>query len=360
MDKDMAQLVDGQITLVNTMTNSVLNRAGVKAKFDVFPSRSSTNLSLVGRQLDTFQASRKWARDRRQVAQPYQTSTISWRTRGKIAGKVGENLAGRPENLELSRKLATIHVDLDLPASVLRRNVAPTRAAPPFTPGAGLPWCVVAEQRMADRRRLAVQLLPATSACSQVGCERLGAAPGRGQKIRWECRGRGVDPDRRGWSRASGQLQGFQAGPQVLTHLPAISPAFATRLSRVCVLVGATWRRSSAHFLDAWNVVGAVAHQREIVDDLLGETSELGLDTGAVQYRVGHGVDEGDLAVNELRHVLVMVEISTDLPAFARDTPASDQRRRLRHHRCESSGQPCASIILLRGSICWRRSPGIG
>ena len=36
-DKDMAQLVDGSITLINTMSNSVLDRAGVKAKFDVLP-----------------------------------------------------------------------------------------------------------------------------------------------------------------------------------------------------------------------------------------------------------------------------------------------------------------------------------
>src|SRR5262249_12120661 len=34
-DKDMAQLVNGSITLINTMSNSLLDRAGVKAKFDV-------------------------------------------------------------------------------------------------------------------------------------------------------------------------------------------------------------------------------------------------------------------------------------------------------------------------------------
>src|SRR6201994_954756 len=39
MDKDMAQLVNGSITLINTMSNQVLDRAGVKAKFDVFPEQ---------------------------------------------------------------------------------------------------------------------------------------------------------------------------------------------------------------------------------------------------------------------------------------------------------------------------------
>src|SRR6187551_3227610 len=38
-DKDMAQLVDGHITLVNTMSNTTLNRDGVKAKFDVWPEQ---------------------------------------------------------------------------------------------------------------------------------------------------------------------------------------------------------------------------------------------------------------------------------------------------------------------------------
>src|SRR6187551_1114590 len=35
-DKDMAQLVDARITLVNTMSNTTLDRNGVKAKFDVW------------------------------------------------------------------------------------------------------------------------------------------------------------------------------------------------------------------------------------------------------------------------------------------------------------------------------------
>src|SRR5210317_1411052 len=36
-DKDMAQLVDGKITLVNTMTDTVLDEAGVEKKFGVPP-----------------------------------------------------------------------------------------------------------------------------------------------------------------------------------------------------------------------------------------------------------------------------------------------------------------------------------
>src|ERR1700685_4563050 len=38
-DKDMAQLVDASITLINTMTSTVLDRDAVKAKFDVYPEQ---------------------------------------------------------------------------------------------------------------------------------------------------------------------------------------------------------------------------------------------------------------------------------------------------------------------------------
>ncbi len=44
----MAQLVDGSITLINTMTDTVLDRDGVKAKFDVYPEQIVDYLALVG------------------------------------------------------------------------------------------------------------------------------------------------------------------------------------------------------------------------------------------------------------------------------------------------------------------------
>jgi len=47
-DKDMAQLVDGRISLVNTMTGSSLDRQGVKVKFDVYPEQIVDYLALVG------------------------------------------------------------------------------------------------------------------------------------------------------------------------------------------------------------------------------------------------------------------------------------------------------------------------
>lgn len=115
-DKDMAQLVDGSVTLINTMSNSVLDRAGVKAKFDVFPEQIIDYLALVGDTSDNIpgiekvgpKTAAKW------LAQ-YQTLDNLVAHANEISGKVGENLRAGLTTLELSRKLATIHTDLDLP-----------------------------------------------------------------------------------------------------------------------------------------------------------------------------------------------------------------------------------------------------
>jgi len=116
MDKDMAQLVNESITLVNTMSNTVLDRAGVKAKFDVFPEQIIDYLALVGDTSDNIPGIEKVG----------PKTAAKWLTQygsldgvvahaAEISGKVGENLRAGFDRLELSRKLATIHTDLDLP-----------------------------------------------------------------------------------------------------------------------------------------------------------------------------------------------------------------------------------------------------
>jgi DNA polymerase-1 len=115
-DKDMAQLVDGSITLINTMSNSVLDRAGVKAKFDVFPEQIIDYLALVGDSSDNIpgiekvgpKTAAKWLGQ-------YQTLDNLVANATQISGKVGENLRAGLQTLELSKKLATIHSDLELP-----------------------------------------------------------------------------------------------------------------------------------------------------------------------------------------------------------------------------------------------------
>ncbi|HEX3845142.1 MAG TPA: 5'-3' exonuclease H3TH domain-containing protein, partial [Steroidobacteraceae bacterium] len=106
-DKDMAQLVDGSITLVNTMSNTVLDRAGVKAKFDVFPEQIIDYLALVGDSSDNIPGIDKVGpKTAAKLLNQYQSLDNLIRNVQQVSGKVGENLRAGLETLELSRKLA--------------------------------------------------------------------------------------------------------------------------------------------------------------------------------------------------------------------------------------------------------------
>ena len=117
-DKDMAQLVGPQIGLINTMSNTRLDRAGVKAKFDVFPEQIVDYLALVGDSSDNIpgitgvgpKTASKWLNQ-------YQTLDELIAHIAEIGGKVGENLRNELPMLELSRKLATIDTALSLDIS---------------------------------------------------------------------------------------------------------------------------------------------------------------------------------------------------------------------------------------------------
>ncbi|HTX06806.1 MAG TPA: DNA polymerase I [Steroidobacteraceae bacterium] len=118
-DKDMAQLVDGSITLVNTMSNTVLDRAGVKAKFDVFPEQIIDYLALVGDSSDNIPGIEKVGpKTAAKLLNQYGTLDNLIGHVEEVSGKVGENLRAGLQTLELSRKLATIRSDLELPVTV--------------------------------------------------------------------------------------------------------------------------------------------------------------------------------------------------------------------------------------------------
>src|SRR5271154_3259997 len=114
-DKDMAQLVGPHICLVNTMSNTRLDRAGVKAKFDVLPEQIVDYLALVGDSSDNIpgvtgvgpKTAAKWLNQ-------YQTLDTLIARVAEIGGKVGESLRNELPALELSRKLATIDTALKL------------------------------------------------------------------------------------------------------------------------------------------------------------------------------------------------------------------------------------------------------
>jgi DNA polymerase-1 len=114
-DKDMAQLVGPNVELLNTMSNTRLDRIGVKAKFDVFPEQIVDYLALVGDTSDNIpgitsvgpKTAAKWLNQ-------YQTLDALVAHAADISGKVGENLRNELKMLELSRKLATIDTALGL------------------------------------------------------------------------------------------------------------------------------------------------------------------------------------------------------------------------------------------------------
>jgi DNA polymerase I len=114
-DKDMAQLVGPNVELLNTMSNTRLDRIGVKAKFDVFPEQIVDYLALVGDTSDNIpgvtsvgpKTAAKWLNQ-------YQNLDALIAHAADIGGKVGENLRNELPMLELSRKLATIDTTLQL------------------------------------------------------------------------------------------------------------------------------------------------------------------------------------------------------------------------------------------------------
>ncbi|HEX6999411.1 MAG TPA: DNA polymerase I [Gammaproteobacteria bacterium] len=116
IDKDMAQLVDARIVLVNTMDGTTLDAAGVLAKFGVTPAQITDYLALVGDTSDNIpgvpkvgqKTAAKW------LAQYGDLATLKQHA-DEIPGKVGENLRAHLHELDLNRELATIRCDLDLP-----------------------------------------------------------------------------------------------------------------------------------------------------------------------------------------------------------------------------------------------------
>ena len=112
-DKDMAQLVNENITLINTMNNKVMDVSGVREKFDVTPEQIIDYLTLVGDTSDNIpgvpkvgpKTAAKWLNE-------YGTLDNIVKNAGEIKGKVGENLRNHLDNIPLCKELVTIRCDL--------------------------------------------------------------------------------------------------------------------------------------------------------------------------------------------------------------------------------------------------------
>ena len=114
-DKDMAQLVSEGIGLVNTMTDTRLDRDGVKDKYDVWPEQIVDWIALVGDSSDNIPGvPRVGAKTAAKWLNQYGSVDAIVADADNIKGKVGESLRGHLEELELSRRLATIRDDVEL------------------------------------------------------------------------------------------------------------------------------------------------------------------------------------------------------------------------------------------------------
>lgn len=118
-DKDMAQLVNEHVTLVNTMSDSVMDRDAVKEKFDVFPEQIIDYLALVGDTSDNIPGVPKvGAKTAAKWLNLYDSVDGIIEHAEEIGGKVGESLRENIDTLRMSQQLATIKLDVELPLTI--------------------------------------------------------------------------------------------------------------------------------------------------------------------------------------------------------------------------------------------------
>ncbi|OGT60401.1 MAG: DNA polymerase I [Gammaproteobacteria bacterium RIFCSPHIGHO2_12_FULL_43_28] len=130
-DKDLAQLVNPKVTLINTMTNTILDPKGVNEKFGIPPERIIDYLTLVGDTSDNIPGVPKvGSKTAAKWLQEYGTLDNIIAHAGEISGKVGESLRDSLDQIPLSKQLVTIKLDVDLPMHLddLKVDAADTNA----------------------------------------------------------------------------------------------------------------------------------------------------------------------------------------------------------------------------------------
>jgi DNA polymerase-1 len=118
-DKDLAQLVSPHVQLVNTMSNEVLDEAGVLSKFGVPAERIVDYLALIGDTVDNVpgvdkvgaKTAVKWLRQ-------YGSLDGVIAAAADIGGAIGNNLRQSLDFLPLARRLVTVRCDLELPLAL--------------------------------------------------------------------------------------------------------------------------------------------------------------------------------------------------------------------------------------------------
>ncbi|MHB1513614.1 DNA polymerase I [Acidiferrobacter sp.] len=118
-DKDMAQLVTPDVTLINTMTDQALDREGVIARFGVAPERIADYLAIVGDKVDNVpgvtgagpKTAARWL-------ETYGSLDEIIAHAHEIPGRLGEVLREGEAQLRLARALVTIRCDVTLPLAL--------------------------------------------------------------------------------------------------------------------------------------------------------------------------------------------------------------------------------------------------
>ena len=119
-DKDMAQLVDEHVTLINTMSGTTMDRQGVFDKFSVWPEQIIDYLALMGDTVDNIpgvhkcgpKTAAKWLAE-------HETLDAVMANADKVKGKIGEYLREALPQLPVSKELTTIKRDVELDATPL-------------------------------------------------------------------------------------------------------------------------------------------------------------------------------------------------------------------------------------------------
>jgi DNA polymerase I len=119
-DKDLAQLVEPGISLINTMTEERLDTAGVLNKFGVPPERIVDYLSIMGDSVDNVpgvpkagpKTAVKWLNE-------FGTLDELMKRSAEVKGVVGENLRASLDWLPKARELVTVKIDCDLKAHLI-------------------------------------------------------------------------------------------------------------------------------------------------------------------------------------------------------------------------------------------------
>jgi DNA polymerase-1 len=118
-DKDLAQLVNEHVTLINTMSKTSLDIEGVKNKFGVTPKQIVDYLTLIGDTSDNIpgvakvgpKTAVKWLQQYNSLQEVIQHAD-------EIPGKIGENLRQVITDLPLFKKLITVDCDVKLPINL--------------------------------------------------------------------------------------------------------------------------------------------------------------------------------------------------------------------------------------------------